>query len=254
MRKNLENYILQIENFESLPKSILIDYFVYFITVINEEEFAKPSQLKECFDVLKIEPYSNISSYLSSKSGRGKGKKFIKRSDGYTLERIVELELQKTLSTGPVRKETSYLLTNLLKDVADIHQRSFLQEAIDCYEIGAKRASIVMAWILTVNHLYNYIYKHKKDDFDAVLSNNNDKKVKITKLNSVDDFTEIPEGKFIEFCRSAKIISNDVRKILEEKLGTRNSSAHPSGISISELKATEFIHDLVENVVMKYKI
>uniref|UniRef100_UPI001D01DFE3 hypothetical protein n=1 Tax=Halomonas citrativorans TaxID=2742612 RepID=UPI001D01DFE3 len=77
---------------------------------------------------------------------------------------------------------------------------------------------------------------------------------KISKLTSVDDFTEIPEGKFIEFCRSAKIITNDVRKILDEKLGTRNSSAHPSGISISELKATEFIQDLVENVVLKYKI
>ena len=232
----------------------MIDCFVYFITVIKEEDVARSCQLKECFDVLRIESYSNIPSYLSAKSKRGKGKKFIKRKDGYILERSAELDLQKKLSAGPSKRETSYLLRNMLSDITDSHQRSFLQEAIDCYEIGAKRASIVLAWILTMNHLYKYIYKHKKSEFDAVLSASIDKRVKISKLTSVDDFTEIPEGKFIEFCRSAKIITNDVRKILDEKLGTRNSSAHPSGISISELKATEFIQDLVENVVLKYRI
>ncbi|MGP9772253.1 hypothetical protein [Halomonas citrativorans] len=254
MNQDLDDFVLQIENFEELKKTELIDFFVYFITVIKEEDSANSRQLKECFDILRIEPYSNIPSYLSAKSKRGKGKKFIKKKDGYILERSAELDLQKKLSTGPSKRETSYLLRNMLSDITDSHQKSFLQEAIDCYEIGAKRASIVLAWILTVNHLYKYIYKHKKNEFDAALSANTDKRVKISKLTSVDDFTEIPEGKFIEFCRSAKIITNDVRKILDEKLGTRNSSAHPSGISISELKATEFIQDLVENVVLKYKI
>ncbi|AJQ95665.1 hypothetical protein [Gynuella sunshinyii] len=254
MKQKLESYILQIENFNELGKAELIDYFAYFITVVNEEETATSKQLKECFDVLRIEPYSNIPSYLSQKCKRGKGKKFIKKSSGYILERAVELEIQKTLSTGPSKKETSFLLRNLIEDIANSHQRSFLQEAIDCYEIGAKRASIVLAWILTVNHLYEYIFKHKKMEFDSVLAANTDKRIKILKITTIDDFTEIPEGKFIEFCRSSKIITNDVRKILEEKLGTRNSSAHPSAISISELKATEFIQDLIENVVLKYKI
>lgn len=254
MKRNIESFILQVENFDELPKAELIDYFVYFITVINEEDVADSRQLKECFEVLRTEPYSNIPSYLSKKSKRGKGKKFIKKANGYILERTLELDLQKTLSTGPSKKETSFLLRNMLEDIVDSHQRGFLHEAIDCYEIGAKRASIVLAWILSVNHLYKYIYKHKINEFDAVLLANKDKRIKITKLTSIDDFSEIPEGKFIEFCRSAKIITNDVRKILDEKLGTRNSSAHPSGISISELKATEFIQDLVENVVLKYKI
>lgn len=254
MKKGLEDFVLQIENFEERTKAELIDYFVYFITVVNEDDVASSGQLKECFDLLRIEPYSNIPSYLSVKSKRSKGKKFIKKKGGYILERPVELELQKTLSTGPSKRETSFLLRNMLSDITDTHQRSFLQEAVDCYEIGAKRASIVLAWILTMNHLYQYIYKYKKNEFDAVLLANTDKRVKISKLTSIDDFTEIPEGKFIEFCRTAKLITNDVRKILEEKLGTRNSSAHPSGISISELKATEFIQDLIENVVLKYKI
>ncbi|MGP9645003.1 hypothetical protein ACT3TJ_16370 [Halomonas sp. AOP30-A1-24] len=179
MNQDLDDFVLQIENFEELKKTELIDFFVYFITVIKEEDSANSRQLKECFDILRIEPYSNIPSYLSAKSKRGKGKKFIKKKDGYILERSAELDLQKKLSTGPSKRETSYLLRNMLSDITDSHQKSFLQEAIDCYEIGAKRASIVLAWILTVNHLYKYIYKHKKNEFDAALSANTDKRVKI---------------------------------------------------------------------------
>jgi hypothetical protein len=78
--------------------------------------------------------------------------------------------------------------------------------------------------------------------------------VKVTRIRTRDDFTEIPEGKFIELLRSAGIISNDVRKILDEKLGTRNSSAHPSGVSIKPSKVIEFVDDLVENVVLKYAV
>jgi len=56
--------------------------------------------------------------------------------------------------------------------------------------------------------------------------------------------------------RSADVISNDVRKILDEKLGTRNSSAHPSAIAIAikRSKVIAFVEDLVENVVLKYKV
>jgi hypothetical protein len=45
-----------------------------------------------------------------------------------------------------------------------------------------------------------------------------------------------------------------VRKILEEKLGTRNSCAHPSGVSIKPSKVVEFVDDLGENVVLKYAV
>lgn len=254
MKQDIEGFVVQVGQFDELTKSELIDYFVYFFLIVKEQELATPAEIKECFDILRIEPYSNISSYMSKKSKRGKGKKFIKKKDGYVLERSVELELQKNISIGPAKQETSILLRNLLTDMTGIHQMSFLQEAIDCYEIGARRASIVLAWILTINHLYKYIFNNKLAEFNAVLSVNTDKRIKVKQISSIDDFTEIPEGKFIEFCRTSKIITNDVRKILDEKLGTRNSSAHPSGISVSEVKATEFIQDLVQNVVLKYKI
>ena len=95
---------------------------------------------------------------------------------------------------------------------------------------------------------------HKLAAFNAALAKNTDKRVKVTTVTQRDDFSDMSGSKFIEFCRSAKIISNDVRKILDQKLETRNSSAHPSGITISKTKAIDFVEDLVENVVLKYPV
>jgi hypothetical protein len=66
-----------------------------------------------------------------------------------------------------------------------------------------------------------------------------------------DSSEELKESKVIEICNSAGIITNDVRKVLMEKLGRRNSSAHPSSVSIGQLQAEAFIDDLVKNVVLK---
>ena len=145
-------------------------------------------------------------------------------------------------------------LRELLPLVPTETERGFLGETIDCYELGAYRAAIVMGWLLAVDHLYEYVLASKLPDFNSQLAKIKDKSIKVSSINVRDDFSEIPESKFIEICRSSKIISADVRRILDDKLGIRNSCAHPSGIKVSQHKATEFLNDLVENVVDKYKV
>jgi hypothetical protein len=45
-----------------------------------------------------------------------------------------------------------------------------------------------------------------------------------------------------------------MRKILEGRRGTRNSSAHLSAIAIKRSKIIACVEDLVENIVLKFKI
>jgi len=254
MHGKLNSFILQIPELEGQSPAQMIDYFFYFLTVIEKKSPVKASEIENCFDLTNLTKYSNIHSYLlkCSKKKRGVRPKFLKGKQGYTLERNSQLEMQKTLHVGPAKVETSYLLKGLLLKLSSKSEKSFLQEAINCYEIGAYRASTILTWNLTIFHLYQYIFKNEQTEFNIVLSKNTDKRVKIKSISKLDDFTEIPEGKFIEFTRSAKIISNDVRKILDTKLGIRNSYAHPSSVSISEVKATDYIIDLVDNVITKY--
>lgn len=255
MNDQLEAFLSQVPNLAEQPSSSLIDYFVYFLTIMSDEDHATPIDVEHCFEDARLQKYSNISTYLSRNAKRAKGKttKFVKVKGGYRLERNRELEIQKALHISPAKKETSHLLRGLLLKLANTQEKLFLQEAIDCYEIGARRATITLVWILTVHHLYQYIFKNHLTAFNVALSNNKDKRIKITSVKKVDDFSEIPESKFIELTRTAQIISNDVRKILDAKLGIRNSSAHPSAISISEVKATDFVMDLVDNVILKYE-
>ncbi|MGH1487644.1 MAG: hypothetical protein ACRBCI_15625 [Cellvibrionaceae bacterium] len=256
LQEKLESYLLKVPNYQEMAPSELIDYFIYFLTIIEGSDVVQSADIDACFSLSRLEKYSNIPAYLSrnSKKIRGKKPKLLKIKKGYQLERNKQLEIQKSLHDGPAKLETSHLLRSLLSKLPDKNEQLFLQEAIECYEIGAKRASIVLVWILTMHHMYNYINDNQLDTFNNVLSKNNDKRIKITKITKTDDFSEIPEGKFIEFMRSAKIISNDVRKILDAKLGIRNTYAHPSGVSVSEVKTNDFIIDLIENIVTKYDL
>ena len=71
-------------------------------------------------------------------------------------------------------------------------------------------------------------------------------------IAKIEDFAEeLRESEVIEICNSAGIITKDVHKILAEKLGKRNSAAHPSSVSIGQLQAEAFIDELVKNVVLK---
>jgi len=252
MKDELEAFSLQIPDLAKKSAAELIGYFAYFMTVVQEEEAVTSAGVSGCFELLRIPPYSNVSAYLSKHSKRGKTQAFIKKKTGYTVSRDHQLAIQKTLHTGPAKLETSLLLRGLLLKVTDAAERSFLQEAVDCYEIGARRAAIVMTWQMATHHLCAYVLAKELAAFNSVLAKNTDKRVKVTSVTKLDDFSDIPEGKLIEFLRSAKIISNDVRKILDAKLDIRNSAAHPSVVTISEVKATDFVIDLVDNIVAKF--
>jgi hypothetical protein len=101
-----------------------------------------------------------------------------------------------------------------------------------------------------MDHLQKYIFNNKLSEFNSAFKLNPDKKLRQIKI--YDDFSELKESKIIEIAKSAGVISNDIRKILDTKLGIRNSAGHPSSISISENKVSEFIIDLLDNVVLKY--
>jgi hypothetical protein len=245
----------QVTGFFDLKASDQIDYFIYYLTIEKGYSTTQATPIRDCFLSCDISPYSNISQYLTNNL-KGKNKqspKFLRIKDGYQLHRGLRSSLELNINKKPFKGKISNDLRQLLLHIKNPLKNEFLKEAIDCFEISAYRASIVMVWNLTIDHLYEYVMKHELTNFNLALSKNTDKRIKITSVTTKDDFADIPENKFIEFCRSGNIISNDIRKILDNKLGIRNSYAHPSNIKVLESKAIEFIEDLVNNVVIKFK-
>lgn len=251
MNDAVNRFYNSIQGAASQSQSGLVELFVYFLTVELGQEAAIPKQIADCFEACDLTVPANVSARMSE-GLKAKPPKYIKIKGAYKLQRHMREALSKKLGAETVTAQTSATLRGLEHKLQAGADKEFLKEAIDCFEIGANRAAIIMTWILAMDHLFAYIIEHKLADFNLALSK--DKGVKISAVAQRDDFTEIKETKFIELCRAAGIVSNDVRKILDQKLGTRNSCAHPSGVTINKSKVIDFIEDLVDNVILKFVV
>lgn len=248
MTDAINRFYNSIENAESQTQSAWVELFVYHLIVEAGQTSVTSNQVRNCFRACDLNVPAGISARLSDGL---KTKKYIKVNGGYKLHRHMREVLSRKLGFKQITAQTSTALRGLEHKVPEGSTKDFLGETIDCFEAGANRATIIMAWILTMDHLFTHTFKHKLIEFNETLSKENS--VKLNAITQRDDFADMKEFKFIELCRSAKIISGDVRKILDISLGVRNSCAHPSGIIVTNAKVIAFVEDLVENVILKYE-
>jgi hypothetical protein len=241
-----------VESFDDFPEwdgPKQVDYFSFFLTGIENKASFTANDIEACFNAAHMRRYSRVAPYVSEQVSKRNGK-YIKVAKGYRLERSTYEEIRREVEDEPKKIAVSRRLSELLAKVTEPREHAFLKEAVDCYRVKAFRATIILVWILVINHLHEWVFKEKLVEFNSALAKNPDKKVKAVSV--IDEFSDISESKFIELLRAAGLISADVRRILDEKLGIRNSAAHPSHIIFDSHKATEFTSDLVENVLLKF--
>lgn len=248
-RESINLFAARFGDFAQWTANKQADYLAYYLLSRDGVESVIAQDIEAAFDLLDLKPHSRLNKYLSEETTK-KGGHYIKREKGYRLERATSDSIRAIVDAEPTRVHVAKELSDLVPKIKDSQERLFLEEAIRCYRVESYRATIVMVWVLTMDHLQNYVFGNKLTEFNAALSAHGDKRMK--PIVAYDDFSELKEVRIIELMRSAGIISNDVRKILDEKLGTRNSAGHPSGIMFSGHKTTEFALDLLQNVLLKY--
>lgn len=142
-------------------------------------------------------------------------------------------------------------LQNLTGVIAPEADDRFLPEVRQCIEAGARRATVVMMWLLTVDHLERYILAHDLPRFNAAMAARSEY-AGAPQIRRQEDFAELrKEQHFVEILGSSTIVTRDVKRLLEEKLGFRNSCAHPNALLVSDAKVVSFVEDLVYNVILK---
>lgn len=230
-----------------------VELFVYFLTSEAGQQGATAAEVDDCFRDCDLTPPTRTAAYLSEGT-KTKPAQYVKVGKGYRIERHRAEQLAATLGDGQPARRTSIGLRSLEARLPNGAGKEFLRETIDCFEVGASRATVIMCWLLTLDHLFELVMAHHLPAFNAELAKVSDKRVKVAAITKKDDFADIPENKLIELLRASGVISNDVRKILDAKLGIRNSAAHPSNLKVKKSKAIDFVEDLIENVVLKYAI
>ena len=248
-----------IEGVSGLSRKSIILLAAYYLRKHAGFVEFRGCDIRRCFQDAYIKVPSDLTALLKQHA-KGRGSPLlVTSSQRYAMSRdgLDEVETYLTSGDAPSEAARSYLasavphLEKVVSKVADENKRRFLAEAIACASIRAKRATIVMTWLATIDHMYDYVLSKKLNEFNGALSR---RPGKTQTVASKDDLSEMKDSVFIEVCRSARVISNDVRKILEEKLGVRNTFAHPSDVELHDSKVVNFVEDLVDNVIVKYVI
>lgn len=228
-----------------------IKIFGWYLHVYRNKETFQPAAIKEIYDQLHDSAPSSFSGYFKNLVSQ---KCLLPSSQGYRLNGSVRDEMNAAFTPTTNRVQVSSLLKNLPILIPSLAERTYLNEALICYEHGAFRASIVMTWNLAYHHLCSHILESRLAEFNARwllkfagMHKNGPKSIKV-----IDDFMEeLKESEVLVIAKDAGILNKNVFSIMEEKLKKRNSAAHASSVVISQLQADAYIDDVVKNVVLK---
>jgi len=237
-----------VSDFHSWNHVKKIKLFAWFLHSQGKDHFSS-TDIRVIYEKLHLDRPANITSMLDQLSEKNP-KELLKDSRGYSLVGRLRDEMARKYSARPTAVYVSTLLRELPARVPDLTERTYLDEALACFNAGAFRASIVMCWNLAYDHLCEFVLSKHLADFNTQLPKSFPK-ADITAVSKKDDFQELKESQVLQVCKSANIISGSLHKILKEKLDRRNIAAHPSGVVVAQPTAEEFIKDLIENVVLK---
>lgn len=246
----LEDVIHTAAGFSGWNHAEKIKFFAWFLHAHEKQEYFTPAQIKACFDRLNLAPPSVVGPFLAAMEKR-KPKEALRSASGYRLESRVREQFDSRFGQRPATAHVHQLLSELPTRMPELTEKMYLEEALICFRHKAFRAAIVMCWNLAFEHLCSLVLAKHIAAFNKQLPLSFPK-ADITYITIRDDFSRLKENQILQVCKSANIISGSVHKILSEKLDRRNIAAHPSGVTVSEATAEEFIKDLIENVVLKF--
>ncbi len=245
----LEELYNSIKGFSAWTHADKIKFFGWHLHTHGQQKVFSAAQISRCYSELNMAQPSVVAPFLNAMVKRNPPEA-IKNSEGYCLERRIRESFDVKYGIRTATIHVHKLLTELPEKIPSIAEKDFLQEVLVCFKHGAFRATIVMCWNLAYDHLCEFVLAKHLAAFNAQLPRSFPK-AGITAIAKREDFSELKESQVLQVCRSSVIVTDSLHKILKEKLDRRNIAAHPSGVTISEPTAEEFIKDLVENVVLK---
>jgi hypothetical protein len=229
---------------KSAPQQVNI--LGWYLHVVKEQEHFTTAQIGACFDAAHVARPANIASTLAKLVA---SKAVLRSSSGFRLSASSRTAMEKVLPKRPTTVVTTAILDGLLVKVTNPIQKTFLHETLVCYKHGAYRAAVIMAWNLVYSDVLDRILTHHLAQFNKGVGTNN-LKTAITRREDFENFS-VKESEIIRIGRATGVLGKETTKALEEKLGKRNTAAHPSNIVVNEATANEVIFDLVQNVLLK---
>ncbi|MEP3422281.1 MAG: hypothetical protein ABJN35_11140 [Erythrobacter sp.] len=190
----------------------------------------------------KIPSKWNLSSILSRTEGKA-----IRIPSGWELSGAGKKHL-RSLGVEEVGPAATKVAADLRKHLANIENdvtRSFVEEAIRCYEAKLYRSAIVMSWIAAVDVLHREVVANHLNAFNAEAQRVNSKWKKAV---DEDGLASMKEAEFLDRLVAIGVIGKNVKDELAGALKLRNGCGHPNSLRVGPNKVTSHIETLLLNV------
>lgn len=243
---DISDFARRIPGFDGKAYTDKIEIFAWYLHQADQREKFQAVDILKCFDAAHCAKPVDIHSLLR-KLCEKKPPRLLKDAQGYRLSHPAREHLDRSVGTRGAAVALSSLLSSLVPKVKNPAQLTFLNETLICFSNKAYRAAIVMAWNLAFSHVCDSIFEKHLSTFNE---QRNKVFPKLPELKKRTDFEDYKESQVIEICRGARILDSTVCKTLTEKLGRRNTAAHPSSAMLTAVSAEELIVDLVLNVLL----
>jgi hypothetical protein len=142
---------------------------------------------------------------------------------------------------APQSEEDVTALKKLSESVSDENVRDYLDEAIKCSQVGARRAAVVFLWSGAVYTIREELWRKGADKIDAALKKHNPKARNFTKK---DDFSYVKDADLLEITPDLSLYDKSEKQQLEHALTLRNHSGHPVEYKPGKSKVSSFIEDV----------
>lgn len=215
---------------------------------------AEPNQPKSISDIkgtaiaagLRKATSWNISDYLSKARGLA-----IRTPAGWELTAAGQSHVQTIAGpyiAGPSVAAAASLRSHL-PTIANTDTRTFVEEAIRCFEAKLLRAAIVLSWVGALSLIYDHVLAHKLSAFNAE-ARKRDPKWK--DASTRDGLAKLKEYEFLQICHAVSVFGKNVKDELETCLKLRNGCGHPNSLKVGEHKASSHVETLIQNVFRVY--
>ena len=132
-----------------------------------------------------------------------------------------------------------------LENIKDDSIRSFIQDAVKCYEGELYRPAVLMSWMAAIYILYKHVHNKCLKEFNEE-ARSKDGKWKAAK--EIDDLGRMKEVVFLDRLEALAVIDRTRKNQLGICLALRNSCSHPSSWEISSTIADAHFEMLLDNV------
>lgn len=162
MKSELETFVERIENFEMLAASEKIPFFTYFLSSDADRDIS-PVEVRECFSILLLSPYSNIGAYMGKKSS-GTDAVFIKTRNGYHLTRKAKKDIASKINEVITLVPTSDLIPLSIISGTRNYIEEIARQMCCCYDKGLYDACFVMMRKLLETLIIECFERHGASD------------------------------------------------------------------------------------------